>query len=406
VPSAAADPFSPGELGPVRLRNRIVKSATFEGRTPKRVVTDDLIAFHRRIAGGGVGMSTVAYCAVTREGSTDGHQICLDADDVAPGLERLAAAIHAEGAAAAAQIGHSGPVANPAGTKHPALAPSRVFSPLGMRRTRAATAADIARVTELFALGARVLADAGFDAIEIHLGHDYLLAAFLSPRLNRRTDEWGGSLENRARFPRQVVRAVRDAVGDRVAVTAKLNMTDGVTGGWWLDESIELARMLEADGALDALTLTGGSSFSNPMYLFRGEAPVAEMAGAFPPALRAPFRVVGGRFFKAYPFEEGFFLPYARQFRAALTMPLVYLGGVNRLDTIRTALAEGFSFVQVGRALLREPDLVRRFEQDAAHEALCVHCNKCMPTIYTRTRCVLVPDEAPRPGEGDPVGTA
>ncbi|GIU88475.1 MAG: NADH:flavin oxidoreductase [Acidimicrobiia bacterium] len=399
---SAVDPFSPAELGPVRLRNRIVKSATFEGRTPRRVVTDDLVEFHRRIAAGGVGMSTVAYCAVTREGSTDGRQICLDGDGVAPGLERLAAAIHAEGAAAAAQIGHSGPVANPAGTKQAALAPSRVFSPLGMRRTAAATADDIRRVTDLFASGARVLADAGFDAIEIHLGHDYLLAAFLSPRLNRRTDEWGGSLANRARFPRQVVQAVRDAVGDRVAVTAKLNMADGVPGGWWLDESIEFARMLEADGTLDALTLTGGSSFSNPMYLFRGEAPVAEMAGAFPPVLRAPFRLVGGRFFKAYPFEEGFFLPYARQFRAALKMPLVYLGGVNRLDTVRTALADGFSFVQVGRALLREPDLVRRFEKDAAYEALCVHCNKCMPTIYTRTRCVLVADDTPQPGAGGP----
>ena len=397
VPSAFADPFSPAELGPVRLRNRIVKSATFEGRTPERVVTDDLIEFHRRVAAGGVGMTTVAYCAVTREGSTDGHQICLDGDDVAPGLERLAAAIHSEGAAAAAQIGHSGPVANPAGTKHPSLAPSRVFSPLGMRRTKAATAADITRVTELFASGARVLADAGFDAIEIHLGHDYLLAAFCSPRLNKRTDEWGGSLENRARFPRQVVRAVRDAVGDRVAVTAKLNMADGMPGGWWLDESIEFARMLESDGALDALTLTGGSSLSNPMYLFRGEAPIAEMAHAFPPALRVPFRLAAGRFLKAYPFEEGFFLPYARQFRAALEMPLIYLGGVNRLETIRTALADGFSFVQIGRALLREPDLVRTLEKDAGYDALCVHCNKCMPTIYTRTHCVLAPDA---PGQG------
>ena len=275
-------PFEPARLGPLTLRNRIIKAATFEGRTPKRLVTDDLVEFHRRVAAGGVGMTTVAYCAVTRAGSTDGHQLTLDNPEIGPGLRKLTDAIHADGAAASAQIGHAGPVANPAGTKHPSVAPSRVFSPLGMRRTHAVTPDDIETITEQYRAGARVLVDAGFDAVEIHLGHNYLLSAFLSPKLNRRTDDWGGSLDNRARFPRQVVRAVRDAVGDRAAVTAKFNMADGVAGGLWLDESIAVARMLEADGALDAMTLTGGSSFENPMYLFRGEAPIQEMAATFP----------------------------------------------------------------------------------------------------------------------------
>ena len=390
---AAPDPFTPAALGPITLRNRIIKAATFEGRTPKRVVTPELIEFHRRFAAGGVGMTTVAYCAVTRAGSTDGHQIVLDNPDVGEGLRALTDAVHAEGAAVAAQIGHAGPVANPQGTKSPSVAPSRVFSPLGMRRTQAVTAADIARIVDQYAAGARVLRDAGFDAIEVHIGHGYLLSAFLSPRLNKRADEWGGSLENRARFPRDVVRAVREAAGREVAVTAKVNMADGVRGGFWLTESVEFARMLEADGALDALTLTGGSSFENPMYLFRGEAPVDEMAEMFPGVLKTGIKLVGGRFFKSYPFEEAYFLPYARQFRAAMTMPLVLLGGINRLATITEALGEGFAFVQMGRALLREPEFVLELQKDAHHESLCIHCNKCMPTIYTRTRCVLV--EAP-----------
>ena len=151
--------------------------------------------------------------------------------------------------------------------------------------------------------------------------------------------------------------------------------------------------MLEADGALDALTLTGGSSFENPMYLFRGEAPIQEMAATFPAALRPGFKLLAGRFFREYPFEEAYFLPYARQFRAALTMPLILLGGINRLDTIEHALAEGFAFVQMARALLREPDLVHRMQADAGYESLCIHCNKCMPTIYRGTRCVLVPSD-------------
>jgi 2,4-dienoyl-CoA reductase-like NADH-dependent reductase (Old Yellow Enzyme family) len=390
APKPEADPFSPGRLGPIEVRNRIVKAATFEGRTPKRLVTPELIEFHRRFAAGGVGMTTVAYCAVTRAGSTDGHQIILDNPDVAAGLRALTDAVHAEGAAVAAQIGHAGPVANPMGTKSPALSPSRVFSPLGMRRTQAVTAGDIATIIEQYAHGARVLRDAGFDAIEVHIGHGYLLSAFLSPKLNKRRDDFGGSLENRARFALDVVRAVREAAGRDIAVTAKINMTDGVRGGFWLTESIEFARMLEAQGALDALTLTGGSSFENPMYLFRGEAPVAEMAEMFPGVMKAGIKMVGGKFFKEYPFEEAYFRPYARQFRDALSMPLVMLGGINRLDTISQALDDGFAFVQMGRALLREPELLLEMQKDPTRDSLCIHCNKCMPTIYTGTRCVLV----------------
>jgi 2,4-dienoyl-CoA reductase-like NADH-dependent reductase (Old Yellow Enzyme family) len=384
------DPFAPAALGPITLRNRVIKAATFEGRTPRRVVTPELIEFHRRFAAGGVGMTTVAYCAVTRAGSTDGHQIVLDNPEVGAGLRTLTDAVHAEGAAIAAQIGHAGPVANPMGTKSPALAPSRVFSPLGMRRTQAVTTQQMATIVEQYSHGAGVLRDAGFDAIEVHIGHGYLLSAFLSSRLNKRDDAYGGSLENRARFALEVVGAVRAAAGRDIAVTAKINMADGVRGGFWLDESVEFGRMLEADGSLDALTLTGGSSFENPMYLFRGEAPVAEMAEMFPGILKTGIKLFGGKFFKEYPFEEGYFLPYARQFRDALSMPLVLLGGINRLDTINTALDDGFGFVQIGRALLREPELIAEMQKNPQREGLCIHCNKCMPTIYTGTRCVLV----------------
>jgi 2,4-dienoyl-CoA reductase-like NADH-dependent reductase (Old Yellow Enzyme family) len=387
--------FSPVRLGPITLKNRTIKAATFEGAAPKGVVTDQLIEFHRRTAAGGVAMTTVAYLAVSPEGRTDRHCVLLG-DESLPGLRRLTQAVHAAGAAASAQIGHAGPVANGRSNRAPSLAPTRRLSPTG-EITRAVTERDIARITEEYQRGARVAVDAGFDCIEIHLGHNYLLSAFLSPKLNRRSDRWGGSLADRARFPRQVVNAVKEAVGDAVAVTAKVNMADGVAGGFWLEESIEFARMLEADGALDALELTGGSSLSNPMYLFRGEAPRAEFAATLPAPLRLGFRVVGSRFLRDYPFEEAYFLPYARQFLNALSMPLILLGGINRLETAERALSEGFSFVAMARALLREPDLIRRWESGAATDGLCIHCNKCMPTIYSGTRCVLVADDGVGP---------
>jgi 2,4-dienoyl-CoA reductase-like NADH-dependent reductase (Old Yellow Enzyme family) len=276
----------------------------------------------------------------------------------------------------------------------PALSPTRRFGASGAR-TRAVGDADIARITDDYAAGAAAAVRAGFDAIEVHLGHNYLLSSFLSPKLNRRRDAWGGPLEARARFPRQVVAAVRAAAGPSVAVTAKLNMEDGVPGGFGLDESLQVAGLLAADGHLDALELTGGSSLSNPMYLFRGGAPRKEFAATLPGPLRLGFAVVGKRFLKEYPFEEAFFAPQARRFLAAVDLPLVLLGGIDRLETVEAAVSEGFAFVAMGRALLREPDLIARWQEGRRDAATCIHCNRCMPTIYSGTRCVLDPGGGP-----------
>jgi 2,4-dienoyl-CoA reductase-like NADH-dependent reductase (Old Yellow Enzyme family) len=387
---ATPEVFAPAQLGPLTLRNRIIKAATFEGVMPGGKVTDALIEYHRRVAAGGAAMSTVAYLAVSPEGRTDRHCLLLD-DGTAKELRRVTDAIHAEGAAAAAQIGHAGPVANARSNRAPALAPSGGFTPMGTR-LHAIDATGIERVVEGYRAAATRAVYAGFDSIEVHVGHNYLLSAFLSPKLNKRKDQFGGSVENRARFARTVLRNVRDAVGDKVAVTAKLNMADGVDGGLWLDESVEIATLFEADGTLDALELTGGSSLANPMYLFRGDAPLREFGATLPPPVRLGFKLIGHRFLKAYPYEEAFFLPFARQFRAAVTTPIILLGGITELATIEAALAEGFAFVAMARALLREPDLPNRMQAGTATSSLCIHCNKCMPTIYSGTRCVLVTD--------------
>ncbi|HEY8482204.1 MAG TPA: NADH:flavin oxidoreductase [Spirillospora sp.] len=382
--------FEPARLGPVVLRNRVIKAATFEGRTPDAVVTDALIEYHRRPAAGGVGMTTVAYCAVAPEGRTERGQIWMRPDAV-PGLRRLTDAVHAEGAAVAAQLGHAGPVADASSTGLPALSAGRFFNPLGMRFTRVATAADIDRITRAHAEAARLAIESGFDAVELHFGHNYFASAFLSPRLNRRTDGYGGPIENRAKVALGIARAVRDEVGDRIAITAKLNMRDGVRGGLEIDDSLYVARRLQDEGTVDALELTAGSSLLNPMYLFRGEMPVPEFAASYKLPMRIGIRMFGKKFLRSYPYEDVYLLEHARRFRAELDLPLILLGGITTKETMDRAMTEGFQFVAMARALLREPDLVNRIAADPSTPSLCIHCNRCVPTIYKGTHCPLIP---------------
>lgn len=385
------DAFGAAQLGPLTLRNRIIKAATFEGVMPRGAVTDELIEFHTAVARGGAALTTVAYCAVSPGGRVHRDTLVMS-QELTADLQRLTSAVHAEGAAVSAQLGHAGLVANTRSNRRPTLAPSTRFSGPAMGRVKAATADQLDEVVDDFINAARVAVAADFDALEIHLGHNYLLSSFLSPNLNRRSDQYGGSIENRARFPRRVVEAVREAVGPDMAVLAKFNMADGVRKGLWLEESLQVARMLETDGHLDALELTGGSSLLNGMYFFRGDVPLDEFIAVQPRAIRFPLRFYLPRIFPSYPFEEAFFLPLARQFRDALTMPLVLLGGINRRETIDEAMDEGFEFVAMARALLREPDLIDKMQRHESANGLCVHCNKCVPTVYTGTRCVLVPE--------------
>jgi len=251
-------------------------------------------------------------------------------------------------------------------------------------------------VVAAHASAARLAIDAGFDAVEIHLGHNYLASSFLSPLINRRTDEFGGSLENRAKVARGVVRAVRDAVdthGDRrIAVTAKLNMSDGVCDGISNEESLQTAKWLEEDGGLDAIELTAGSSLVNPMYLFRGDAPIKEFSKAFKPPIRWGVRLLGKNFLRQYPYREAYLLRDAKLFRSELKLPLILLGGITNRETMDLAMAEGFDFVAMGRALLAEPDLINRIKDEStlsSVKSLCTHCNQCMPTIYSHTHCVV-----------------
>ncbi|OBG77444.1 NADH:flavin oxidoreductase [Mycobacterium sp. E1715] len=385
--------FSPVQLGPATLRNPIIKAATSEGRSPQGLVTDDLIAFHRAFADGGVGMTTVAYCCVAPEGASAPGQIVMSSQAL-PGLRRLTDAVHGAGAAISAQLGHAGVVAPRALTGVTALSPSRFVNPTSLAYCRAITRDEIATVIDQFGTATQVAIDAGFDAVELHFGHLYLPSSFLSPLINRRKDEYGGSIDNRSRLSREIAERVREMAGGRIAVIAKLNMDDGLPGSIWIDEALRTAQLLDTDGTLDALELTQGSSVFKPMYLFRGDVPVREFARVMPAALRPAIRLAGKRVMGSYPYSDLYMLEAARQFVPVMrNTKLILLGGITRRDHVETAREEGFDFVAMGRALLREPDLVNKMIADPASRSRCNHNNKCMVTVFGRTHCVLDPDQ-------------
>ncbi|OBG03269.1 NADH:flavin oxidoreductase [Mycolicibacter sinensis] len=387
------DPFSPVMLGPVQLRNRIIKAATSEGRSPDGLVTDDLIAFHRRFADGGVGMTTVAYCCVSREGASAPGQIVMDQRAV-PGLRQLADNVHDAGAAISAQLGHAGVVASKSITGVRAVAPSRFVNPSSLQYCRKIRPREITQVIDQFGSAAEVAIAAGFDAIELHFGHLYLPSSFLSPLLNRRKDEYGGGIDNRSRFVREIAQRVREVVGDRIAVIAKLSMDDGIRGSIWLDESLRTAQLLDQDRNLDAIELTQGSSVYKPMYLFRGDVPVAEFAAAMNQPARTGIRLLGKKVMGDYPYRDLYMLDSARQFiSVAKNTRLILLGGISAREHMVTGLQEGFDFLAMGRALLREPDLLNRMMNDPTVRSRCNHNNKCMVTVFGRTHCVLDPAE-------------
>jgi 2,4-dienoyl-CoA reductase-like NADH-dependent reductase (Old Yellow Enzyme family) len=373
-------------------------------------VTDELVDFHLAFARGGVGMTTVAYCCVSPDAASAPGQIVMSAGAL-PGLRRLTGAVHEAGAAISAQLGHAGVVAHKRLTGVTPVAPSRFINPASMAYCREITRDEIRSVIDQFGAAAQVAINAGFDAVELHFGHLYLPSSFLSPLINRRRDEYGGDIDNRSRLVRQIARRVRDVVGDRIAIIAKLDMDDGLPGSIWIDESLRTAQLLDADATLDAIELTQGSSVFKPMYLFRGDVPVKEFAAVMPAAMRLPLRVAGKWAMGSYPYEDMYMLSAARQFVPVMRhTKLILLGGITNRDHLDVAAREGFDFMAMGRALLREPALVNAMTSEPGVRSRCTHNNKCMVTVFGRTHCVLDPEqryggvsELERPKEAAPV---
>ena len=374
--------FTPVTLGPLTLRNRSIRSAAFESMCPGNVPSPQLLDYHRSVAAGGVGMTTVAYAAVTRSGLSFDRPLWMR-PEIVPGLRELTDAVHAEGAAASIQLGHCGNMSHksicgclPVG----ASSGFNLYSPTFVRGLRADELPEMAKAYGRSVCLAR---EAGFDAVEIHAGHGYLISQFLSPSINHRKDEFGGTLANRMRFMEMVMEEVMKAAGNDMAVLVKMNMRDGFRGGMELDESLQVARKLQELGA-HALVLSGGFVSKAPMYVMRGEMPIRTMTHYMTCWwLKYGVRLVGKYMIPSVPFREAYFLEDALKFREALDIPLVYVGGLVSRQKIEEVLNHGFEAVQMGRALLNEPDFVNRMRQEENARCNCRHSNYCIARMYT-----------------------
>ena len=307
--------------------------------------------------------------------------------------------MHAAGTKVSGQMAHCGGFSQNSNLqKKRPLGPSFALNlggiPYGVPFVGAMGQVDIDHVVSCFHNTAILMKEVGFDALEIHFGHGYGLSQFISPKTNRRSDEYGGSLVNRMRFPLMVLDAVRTAVGDDFPILAKMGLTDGVAGGLKIDEAVEVAAMLDS-GGVDAIIPSGGTSSMNAMLMFRGDSIVKGMiATETNPLMKLGLKLMGPHMFKDYPYEELYFMDGAKRVRDRVNCKLVYIGGASTVESLDTVMEE-FDFVQLGRALIKDPAMVNNLRESIdtgrSYKNGCNHCNMCAGLIShpEGIRCVL-----------------
>jgi len=375
--------FTPFAIGPITLSNRIIRSAAFEGMCPNNSPSQMLTDYHQSVAAGGVGMTTVAYAAVCRGGLSFPHQLWLR-KEIIPELQKLTNTIHKEGAAASIQLGHCGNMSKKSITGSLPISPSgglNIYSPTWSKKM---TKDDIQEVVQSFADAVGIARESGFDAVEIHAGHGYLISQFLSPYTNKRKDEFGGSFENRTRFMLMVIRAVMQAAGIDIAVIVKMNMRDGFKGGMEINECLQVADLLEQE-RVHALVLSGGFVSKAPMYVMRGKMPIKTLTHYMKNIpLKLGVRLAGKIVIPDVPFKEAYFLEDALKFRHAVKLPLIYVGGLVSGKKINEVLDSGFEFVSMARALINEPDFANRLKKDIDSQNECDTSNYCIARMYSK----------------------
>ena len=386
--------FSPVKIGPVTLRNRVIRSAAFENMAYGNSPSQDLYDYHTAVARGGVGMTTLAYASVNRSGLSFDGQLWMR-EEIVPGLRKITDAVHEAGAKCSIQLGHCGNMTHRSTCGCMPVGASSGFNLYSPTFVRGLKVSEIDALVEDFGQAVNLARKAGFDCVEIHAGHGYLISQFLSPYTNHRRDAYGGSLENRMRLMQRVIRRVLEAAGDDMGVIVKMNMHDGFRRGMQEEECLEVARELERLG-VHALVLSAGFVSKAPMEVMRGAMPLRAMTHYMNPWkfwwLKALVRGFGRILIPTVPYREGYFLEDAKRFRAAVRLPLIYVGGMVSLQKMEEVLAAGFDGLQVARALIRDTDFVNKLHSGEIVRSECGHSNYCIGRMYTLemkcNRCV------------------
>ncbi len=376
----------------LKLKNVFIKSATYEGMFKNGTPTQKLIDHNVAMANGNVGLTTVSYGAVSPDGRTFNQQMYINSKSLKK-LEVLASEVHKATGKVSMQLTHCGYFSKNKDIKRP-LAPSKVFNEYGFLSgiafSKEMTRVDMENVSNDFAEAATKLKRIGFDAVEIHMGHGYLLSQFLSPWTNKRKDNYGGSIENRARYPLEVLKNVISKVGEDFPVLVKLNLRDGFKGGFSLEDCKYVAKQLEKNGC-STIVLSGGFTSKTPFYLMRGKVPLKGMiqngssfAEKITMAIFAPFIV------KKYKFTPNFFLNQAIEIRKIVKIQLAYLGGVDSIKGIEEIIEAGFDFIALARPLIHDSEFLLKIEKKEIEQSACTRCNECIVEMdRDGVNCVL-----------------
>ena len=375
--------FTPGKLGPLTIRNRTIRSAAFENMATGNNPSAMLLDYHRSVAAGGVGMTTLAYASIAQSGLSFEDQLWLR-PEVVPGLREITDAIHKEGAATSIQIGHCGNMSHKAITKCMPVSASNGFNLYSPTLHRKLSEKEMIEMAKDFGNGVRLAREAGFDCVEVHAGHGYLISQFLSPYTNKRRDQYGGPLKNRMKFMQMCMSEVMEAAKGDMAIVAKTNMRDGFKGGNDIEEGLEIAKELKNLG-VHGLVLSGGFVSKAPMYVMRGAMPIKSMTHYMKIWwLKYGVKMAGSIMVPTVPFKEAYFLEDALVFRKEIPdLPLIYVGGLVARDKIDEVLGKGFEFVQMGRALLNNPSFVNDMKQ-GCQRCNCKHSNYCIGRMYSK----------------------
>lgn len=379
--------FTPCQLGPITLKNRVIRSAAFENMCVNNEPTQQLEDYHVAVARGGVGMTTVAYCAVERSGASFDGQLYVH-DEIKPGLKKLTDAIHAEGAKASIQLGHCGNMTHKAVCKCTPYGPSSGFNLYSPTIYRGITKDEIHRIVESFGKAVDFCRECGFDCVEIHCGHAYLISQFINPSLNRRHDEYGGSLENRMRFMNEVLDCVMQHAKDDMAVVVKTNMTDGYRRGMSMEEGMEVVKNILSHG-VHGIVLSAGTVSHTPMLILGGAMPLKALAYYMDMKkfwwLKLALSIGGRIVIPTVKYRELYFMDWAKKFKNEFPdANFIYVGGIQGRQNCETVLQEGFELMQIGHLLVNDPAFVNHMKEgDENYRSACKRSNYCVGRMYS-----------------------